>query len=249
MVDVNQVVKETLALRAYEQRVSNITVIEALASGLPQVFADAHQIKQVLLNLVINAEQAMLTTHGRGTLVVRTWHDPAKGGAARDQRRRAGRPPEVQSRIFDPFFTTKEVGKGTGLGLTSPTRSCRSTAGASGSGRPGRRGLVLRGAARRRRARRRQAPPRRRPPVSLDQRSRARACWWWKTSRRWPRPWPRRSATPASWWIGRVTARRALTRLAEQSYDLIVCDLKMPRIDGMQFYRAMAAATPAWRAA
>ena len=36
-----------------------------------------------------------------------------------------------------------------------------------------------------------------------------------------------------------------LTRLAEQSYDLIVCDLKMPRIDGMQFYRAMAAATPA----
>ena len=46
-----------------------------LAPGLPQVFADAHQIQQVLLNLVINAEQAMLAANGRGTLIVRTWHD------------------------------------------------------------------------------------------------------------------------------------------------------------------------------
>ena len=66
----NSVVCETLALRAYE-RMSALTVVQALASGLPQVFADAHQIQQVLLNLVINAEQAMLTANGRGTLVIR----------------------------------------------------------------------------------------------------------------------------------------------------------------------------------
>ena len=75
MVDLNQVVRETLSLRAYEQRVANITIVDALAAGLPPVFADAHQIQQVLLNLMINAEQAMLAANGRGTLVLRTWHD------------------------------------------------------------------------------------------------------------------------------------------------------------------------------
>ena len=119
MVDVNQVVRETLALRAYEQRVSNITILDALAAGLPQVFADGHQIQQVLLNLVINAEQAMLTANGRGTLVVRTWHDANQESVVLEINDDGpGIPDDVQPKIFDPFFTTKEVGKGTGLGLT-----------------------------------------------------------------------------------------------------------------------------------
>ena len=86
MVDVNQVVRETLALRMYEQRVSNMRVIDALAAGLPQVFADGHQLQQVLLNLVINAEQAMLSANGRGVIVVRTWYDAESGiGHPRNQ--------------------------------------------------------------------------------------------------------------------------------------------------------------------
>ena len=79
MVDLNQVVRETLALRAYEQKVTNIQVVEALATGLPDVFADGHQIKQVLLNLLINAEQACLGANGKGTIVVRTSHDTDRG--------------------------------------------------------------------------------------------------------------------------------------------------------------------------
>src|SRR5262249_51340254 len=119
MVDVNQVVRETLALRAYDQRVSNIMVLDALAAGLPQVFADGHQIQQVLLNLVINAEQAMLTSNGRGTLVVRSWHDNKQESVILEINDDGpGIPEDVQPKIFDPFFTTKEVGKGTGLGLT-----------------------------------------------------------------------------------------------------------------------------------
>ncbi|MCX6550230.1 MAG: ATP-binding protein [Acidobacteria bacterium] len=119
MVEVNQVVRETLSLRSYEQRVTNITVIDALAAGLPPIFVDPNQIQQVLLNLVINAEQAMLTANGRGTLVVRTWQDPERESITLEVNDDGpGVPEEVRTKIFDPFFTTKEVGKGTGLGLT-----------------------------------------------------------------------------------------------------------------------------------
>jgi two-component system NtrC family sensor kinase len=119
MVDVNQVVRETLALRAYEQRITNITVIDALAAGLPQVFADGHQVQQVLLNLIINAEQAMLSANGHGTLVVRTWHAADHETVVLEINDDGpGIPEDLQPKIFDPFFTTKEVGKGTGLGLT-----------------------------------------------------------------------------------------------------------------------------------
>jgi signal transduction histidine kinase len=119
MVDLNQVVRETLALRSYEQRLNNVAIIEALSSGLPQVFSDPHQIQQVLLNLIINAEQAMIGAHGRGTLIVRTWHDADRDAVILEVNDDGpGVPDDVQPRIFDPFFTTKEVGKGTGLGLT-----------------------------------------------------------------------------------------------------------------------------------
>src|SRR4051795_3805739 len=119
MVDVNQVVRETLALRAYEQRVTNISIIDALAAGLPNVFADGHQVQQVLLNLVINAEQAMLSANGRGVLVVRTWHDADQESVILEINDDGpGIPDDLQPKIFEPFFTTKEVGKGTGLGLS-----------------------------------------------------------------------------------------------------------------------------------
>src|SRR4029077_11908950 len=119
MVDVNQVLRETLALRSYDQRLSNITIVEALATGLPLVFADPHQFQQVLLNLIINAEQAMLGAHGRGTLILRTWQDIDDHAVMLEVNDDGpGVPEDVQPRIFDPFFTTKEVGKGTGLGLT-----------------------------------------------------------------------------------------------------------------------------------
>ena len=119
MIDLNQIVLQTLALRAYEQRLTNIEAVTALAAGLPQVFADAHQIQQVLLNLVINAEQAMVSAHGRGALVLRTWHDEQGDAVALEVSDDGpGVPEDARSKIFDPFFTTKEVGQGTGLGLT-----------------------------------------------------------------------------------------------------------------------------------
>jgi signal transduction histidine kinase len=245
MVDLNQVIRETLALRAYEQRVSNITLIEALAAGLPLVFADGHQLKQVLLNLVINAEQAMLTSRGRGTLVVRTWHDEAKGAVLLEINDDGpGVPPEVESRIFDPFFTTKEVGKGTGLGLSVAYALVKEHGGriSMQSGPAGGASffvelpVIARAAAPVAAA----APV----PVSLDAFKGARVLVVEDE------PALSIAVSEALGDAGFVVDRagdgeEGLTRLAEQSYELIVCDLKMPRIDGMQFYRAMAAATPA----
>jgi C4-dicarboxylate-specific signal transduction histidine kinase len=117
LIALNEVVRETLTLHSYDQRARNISVVTALAAELPQVFADAHQIQQVLLNLIINAEQAMLTAYGRGSLVVCTRHD--RGSVVLEVTDDGpGVPVDVKNRIFDPFFTTKDVGQGTGLGLT-----------------------------------------------------------------------------------------------------------------------------------
>ena len=189
MVDLNQVVRETLSLRAYEQRVTNIVVIDALASGLPQIFADPHQLQQVLLNLVINAEQAVLGANGRGTLVVRTWHDVNRESLVLEINDDGpGVPDEVQAKIFDPFFTTKDVGKGTGLGLTVAYAIVQEHGGRIRvESAAGPRRVVFRGAAghRRHAASRRRA--RRRRPRNCNS-WQADACWSSKTSRRWPRP-------------------------------------------------------------
>src|SRR4051812_36658153 len=105
MVNLNQVVRETLALRSYEQRINNINILEALASGLPEVFSDPHQIQQVLLNLIINAEQAMLGAHGRGTLIVRTCtKGVGDGGGLGGITVGRGVPAAGRPRSSDPFF-------------------------------------------------------------------------------------------------------------------------------------------------
>jgi signal transduction histidine kinase len=119
LADLNQLVRETLALRAQDQRELHISVTAALTPALPQVFVDGHQIQQVLLNLLINAEQAMTAAHGRGALMVRTSFDERRRRVSVDVADDGpGVSLQVKDRIFDPFFTTKAAGEGTGLGLT-----------------------------------------------------------------------------------------------------------------------------------
>ena len=103
-----------------------------LASGLPHVFADAHQIQQVLLNLMINAEQAMLAANGRGALIVRTRHDDERDAVDLEVARRwSGRP----ERRADAESSTRssrrrKLAKAPASASRSPTRSCRNMAGA-----------------------------------------------------------------------------------------------------------------------
>jgi two-component system NtrC family sensor kinase len=136
--DINQVLREAVSLRAYELHVRNIRVRLDLQPDLPSTLADAHQLQQVFLNLINNAEQAMARAHGRGTLHIRSQVLPGPsvgspsypsgdGSSASPEQGTLrlefaddgpGIPPQVLDRIFDPFFSTKEEGKGTGLGLS-----------------------------------------------------------------------------------------------------------------------------------
>jgi signal transduction histidine kinase len=116
-VQVNEVVHDVLNLRAYEHRVNNIRVESHLAPDLPEVAVDNHEIQQVFLNIILNAESAMIEAHSSGVLTIAS---EQVGGVVRVSFADDGPgiPEENLSRVFDPFFTTKEPGEGTGLGLS-----------------------------------------------------------------------------------------------------------------------------------
>ena len=117
-VNLNEVVERTLEIRAYELRLENIRVELDLDQQLPEAIADAAQIQQALLNLIVNAEQAIRQTRESGHIWIRTKQIPGDHIAVEVADDGPGVPPEVILRIFDPFFTTKPAGVGTGLGLS-----------------------------------------------------------------------------------------------------------------------------------
>ena len=243
LIDLNQVVRETLTLRAYEQRLTNIDVVTALASGLPPVFADPHQIQQVMLNLVINAEQAMLSANGRGSLVLRTWHDAERSAVVLQVSDDGpGVPPDVRNKIFDPFFTTKDVGKGTGLGLTVAYAIVHDHGGSIRVESPSAGGAsftvefpisTIENTARPRTSAGTADHSVHGASVLLveDERALATAV--------------AEALTEAGLRVEHAgDGEEAMARVRQNRYDVVICDLKMPRVDGMMLYRAIAAATP-----
>lgn len=132
--DVNDVVERTLGLVKHEMDRGRVTVVRELGEPLPRVQFDGYRIQQVLVNLIMNALQAMA---GGGTLTVRTRLSSTSDAAETAGARRGdavtsdqgaviieiddtgpGIPADKLPKIYDPFFTTKPTGQGTGLGLS-----------------------------------------------------------------------------------------------------------------------------------
>jgi two-component system, NtrC family, sensor kinase len=114
---LNQTIRQTIDLLGKQALFHNIQVVQNIDPDLPLVEADPNKLTQVLVNLVINAVDAM---QGNGTLTLRTHQKSgAKQVILEVSDTGVGIPPENLPKIFEPFFTTKEVGKGTGLGLST----------------------------------------------------------------------------------------------------------------------------------
>jgi PAS domain S-box-containing protein len=117
MASINELIETTLDLRSYVLRTANIEVVKQLDPDLPWQVVDPGQMQQVFLNIIVNAEYAMKKARGKGTLTITTEKsDDHVVISFRDDG--PGISPEAKAKLFNPFFTTKGVGEGTGLGLS-----------------------------------------------------------------------------------------------------------------------------------
>ncbi|MGB8930807.1 MAG: ATP-binding protein, partial [Anaeromyxobacteraceae bacterium] len=115
-----ELVEETLRLLRHPLRMRGVTVTSELAEGLPTVLAHAGELQQVLVNLLLNAADAMEGREQRLAAVTASAADGQVLLTVRDTG--TGIPPELRERIFQPFFTTKKGRDGTGLGLSVSQR-------------------------------------------------------------------------------------------------------------------------------
>jgi two-component system NtrC family sensor kinase len=236
-VDLNRVVQEALELLAYSLRVDGVAVELALAADLPPLWADPHQLHQVVLNLATNAQHAMRDAAPPRRLRVTSAHDVSSRRVTLEVADSGpGIPPAIRDRIFEPFFTTKPPGQGTGLGLSlchgivERHGGTIQVADAPGPGAAFRIVLPV------------QAPP----PSGLEAapagaaRRRSLAILVVDDE-------PEVAATLADVLAGaghRVETagdgRVALARIEARHYDVVVSDVKMPELDGPGLHRALA---------
>jgi PAS domain S-box-containing protein len=232
-VAINDVITAALDMTAYAIRTSGIDVSLALASDLPLILADADQLHQVLLNLVINAQQSLQEHPAPRRICVTSSLDT--GGetlriAVADNG--PGIAPAHRARIFDPYFTTKPTGMGTGVGLAVSLGIVESHGGTLGVACPNEGGAIFTIALPVRNAQAGDAPVapepapnrRRRSVLVVDDEAGIREslaeilCG------------ARHRVVTAS------SGREALERMAVEYYDVILTDVRMPDLDGRALY-------------
>ena len=241
---LNQLVHEAVELLGYQLRTAGLEVRLDLAQNLPPLWADPHQLHQVLVNLIANAQQAMREHPASKRLTITTREDRAgKQVVLEVADAGPGIAADVRARIFEPFFTTKGPGEGTGLGLPI----CRGIIEGHGgtltvTSEPGR-GAVFTAAL---------------PAGTVSETAS-------------PEPAPEPAPRAGGWAIlvvddeedvrglvvellstdgHRVDAAAngfaALDALRKQGYDVIISDARMPGLDGEGFYRRLQSDYPSY---
>jgi nitrogen-specific signal transduction histidine kinase/CheY-like chemotaxis protein len=241
-VALNTLVAETVELLAYPLRVDNVAVHLHLDEQVPPLWGDAHQLQQVLINLLTNAQQALRAAPDPREMTLTTQYDPAPQRitlAVTDTG--PGIPLALQGRIFEPFFTTKPPGVGTGLGL-SLCRGIIETHGgtlevtsAPGHGATFQMTLPV-GAV--------PAPPPTPPPADEGRAGRGGTILVVDDELSLARGLARLLGRDGHTVDIAVNGRLALTRLDERAYDLILCDVRMPELDGPSLYRLLERQQP-----
>jgi two-component system, NtrC family, sensor kinase len=240
-VDLNEIIERTLALRNYELRVENIAVEVELDRDLPLIVADPVLIQQVLLNLIVNAEQSIEQASNEGSIKLRDFR-AGEMAVLEVSDSGPGVPLDVFGRIFDPFFTTEPAGVGTGLGLSLAQQILRDHGGsisvATSPGKGAKFSIEI--------------------PISTEARiPQLLADDPTGVARLVSRPRHHEKVlvvedeptvaqliedvlgeqghTVETYLDGREGLRHALN----ERYDLVICDLKMPHVDGRMFYQEL----------
>ncbi len=260
-VSLNQIVLQTMELQRFSLEAEKIRVEADLDPALPAVHGDPGQLQQVLMNLVGNSRQAIEQQGRGGTIRVRTKRIGEQRMLLEVQDDGPGVPPAILARIFDPFFTTKPAGVGTGLGLAIVLSVVREHGGQVRVLNPPEGGAVfqieLPAAAGR-------LPEETGTAAQKDRKGTMLA-----TVRRKERE-DRLAVRAASGKGSRVLVvedeptvarliadvledegfhvdvlldgREALNRAGRETYDLVICDMKMPGLDGQHFYNSLVRA-------
>jgi two-component system NtrC family sensor kinase len=238
-VALNTVVKGAMELLVYGLQVDTITIDWQLAPDLPLLWADPHQLHQVIVNLVTNAHHALREVSQPRRLMLTTRYDPVGTRVVLEVSDTGpGIPPALQARLFEPFFTTKPPGVGTGLGLPLCRGIIEEHGGSiSVESQPGQ-GTVFRvllpvPAA---------ASPGRAPsstdaPLAVTRTTKTILVVDDEPG----------IASALAHLLRRdghtvdtaANGQLALTKLRTQAYDLILCDLRMPELDGPGLYHAL----------